>query len=159
MGVGYWCTLRDPPSRFGKRPHFFRIFFLLPSLRRGVTLMDNDRRTACEDRARILETEFAIVEAAHVCNGVKGSSWLVKIIFYFIWFLSDPGVLGSDLCVPISVCLSVSEGHFWNLTDVTLADQATNLIQADNANMAIQGNVAMQAVSYTHLTLPTTPYV
>ena len=31
-----------------------------------------------------------------------------------------------------------------NLTDVTLADQATNSIQADNANMAIQGNVAME---------------
>ena len=31
-----------------------------------------------------------------------------------------------------------------NLTDVTLADQATNSIQADNANMAIQGNVAMK---------------
>ena len=42
------------------------------------------------------------------------------------------------------VCLEVSEGRFWNLTDVTLADQATNLIQADIANMAIQGNVAMQ---------------
>ena len=31
-----------------------------------------------------------------------------------------------------------------NLTDVTLADQATNSMQADNANMAIQGNVAMK---------------
>ena len=27
---------------------------------------------------------------------------------------------------------------------MTLADQATNSIQADNANMAIQGNVAMK---------------
>ena len=33
---------------------------------------------------------------------------------------------------------------FPNLTDVTLADQATNSMQADNANMAIQGNVAMK---------------
>ena len=55
-------------------------------------------------------------------------------------FLSDPGVLGSDLCVPISV----TERGLANLTDVTLADQATNSIQADNANMAIQGNVAMK---------------
>ena len=31
-----------------------------------------------------------------------------------------------------------------DITDVTLADQATNSIQADNANMAIQGNVAMK---------------
>ena len=44
----------------------------------------------------------------------------------------------------LSVCLSLSKRHCANLTDVTLADQATNLIQADNANMAIQGNVAMQ---------------
>ena len=30
-------------------------------IRRGVTLVDNGRRTTeCEDRARILETEFAI---------------------------------------------------------------------------------------------------
>ena len=42
------------------------------------------------------------------------------------------------------VCLSVSERGLANLTDVTLADQATNSIQADNANMAIQGNVAMK---------------
>ena len=52
--------------------------------------------------------------------------------------------LGSDLWVPISVCLSVSERGCANLTDVTLADQATNSMQADNANMAIQGNVAMK---------------
>ena len=44
----------------------------------------------------------------------------------------------------LSVCLSVSKRHCANLTDVTLADQATNSIQADNANMAIQGNVAME---------------
>ena len=31
-----------------------------------------------------------------------------------------------------------------NLTDLTLADQATNSIQADTANMTIQGNVAME---------------
>ena len=40
--------------------------------------------------------------------------------------------------------LSVSERGLANLTDVTLADQATNSMQADNANMAIQGNVAMK---------------
>ena len=37
---------------------------------------------------------------------------------------------------------------FADLTDVTLADQATHSIHADNANMAIQGNVAMQV---THI--------
>ena len=44
----------------------------------------------------------------------------------------------------LSVCLSVSKRRCANLTDVTLADQATNSIQADNANMAIQGNVALK---------------
>ena len=43
-----------------------------------------------------------------------------------------------------SQSLSVCERCCWNLTDLTLADQATNSIQADNANMAIQGNVAME---------------
>ena len=38
----------------------------------------------------------------------------------------------------------MSERRCANLTDVTLADQATNLIHADNANMAIRGNMAMQ---------------
>jgi len=37
---------------------------------------------------------------------------------------------------------------WFNLTDVTLADENTNSILTDNANMAIQGNVAM------HVTLP-----
>ena len=40
------------PGGFGKRPYFSRDFF--------VTLEDNGQRTECEDRARILETEFAI---------------------------------------------------------------------------------------------------
>ena len=46
----------------------------------------------------------------------------------------------SDLWVP----MSVTELPCWNLTDVIPADQATNSIPTDNANMAIQGNVAMQ---------------
>ena len=46
-----------------------------------------------------------------------------------------------DFC---PICPSPSERRCANLTDVTLADQATNSIQADNANMAIQGNVAMK---------------
>ena len=33
-----------------------------------------------------------------------------------------------------------------DLTDVTLADEETNSILTDNANRAIQGNVAMQVV-------------
>ena len=61
-------------------------------------------------------------------------------IVALVAFLSDPGVLGSDLWVR----LSLTKRRCANLTDVTLADQATNSIQADDANMAIQGNVAMK---------------
>ena len=60
-------------------------------------------------------------------------------------FLSDPGVPG-----PIfgSGCLSVrhkqTKRPCADLTYVTLADEDTNSILTDNANRAIQGNVAMQ---------------
>ena len=43
-------------------------------------------------------------------------------------------------------CLSLTHTPFWNLTDVTLADEDTNSILTDNANRAIQGNVAMQII-------------
>ena len=42
------------------------------------------------------------------------------------------------------MCPNVCKRRLANLTDVTLADQVTNSIQADTANMAIQGNVAME---------------
>ena len=61
-------------------------------------------------------------------------------IFYWTQVSWGPIYVSQSL----SVCLSVCKRRCANLTDVTLADQATNLIQADNANMAIQGNVAMQ---------------
>ena len=41
---------------------------------------------------------------------------------------------------------SVSKRPCADLTDVTLADEDTNSILADNDNRAIQGNVAMQVV-------------
>ena len=43
-----------------------------------------------------------------------------------------------------SGCLKLSLRPFADLTDVTLADEDTNSIPTDNANRAIQGNVAMQ---------------
>ena len=46
--------------------------------------------------------------------------------------------LGSDLWVRVSV----RPRGFADLTDVTLADEDTNSILTDNANRAIQGNVA-----------------
>ena len=52
--------------------------------------------------------------------------------------------LGSDLWVCLSLSNKLSETPFADLTDVTLADEDTNPILTDNANRAIQGNVAMQ---------------
>ena len=56
-------------------------------------------------------------------------------------FLSDPGIPG-----PIygSEPLKLTPRPFADLTDVTLADEDTNSKLTDNANRAIQGNVAMQ---------------
>ena len=48
--------------------------------------------------------------------------------------------LESDLWVRMS---DVRPTPFADLTDVTLADEDTNSILTDNANRAIQGNVAM----------------
>ena len=61
--------------------------------------------------------------------------------FIFAQFLSDPGIPGVRSMGP-SVLNSLSS--FADLTDVTLADEDTNSILADNTNRAIQGNVAMQ---------------
>ena len=58
--------------------------------------------------------------------------------------LSDPGVpwvrsLGPDHRMSVH-----PSATFWHLTDVTLADEDTNSIPTDNANRAIQDNVALQ---------------
>ena len=58
-------------------------------------------------------------------------------------FLSDPGKPGVRSLGP-DVRLSLRTPPFADLTDVTLADKDTNSILTDNANRAIQGNVAMQ---------------
>ena len=50
--------------------------------------------------------------------------------------------LGSDLWVRVSV----RPRGFADLTDVTLADEDTYSILTNNANRAIQGNVAMQVM-------------
>ena len=51
--------------------------------------------------------------------------------------------LGSDLWVLMSVRQWLQD-HFADLTDVTLADEDSNLIPTDDVNMAILGNMAMQ---------------
>ena len=48
-----------------------------------------------------------------------------------VQFFSDPGVPG------------VRREVFWNLIELTLADEDTNSILTDNANRAIQGSVKM----------------
>ena len=58
--------------------------------------------------------------------------------------LSDPGKPGVQSLGPDSGCPSLSETPCVDLTDMTLADEDTNSIQTDDANKAIQGNVAMQ---------------
>ena len=49
----------------------------------------------------------------------------------------------SDLWVRFSL---TELARFADLTDVTLADEDTNSILADNANRAFQGNVAMRVI-------------
>ena len=73
------------------------------------------------------------------------SVWaLISFCFIFIRPRCTWGpIYGSSF----SLTHSLSERGFWNLTYLTLADQATNSIQTDNAIMAIQGNVAMQVTN------------
>ena len=54
-------------------------------------------------------------------------------------FSSAPVFIG-----PMGRVVTKKVSQLTNLTDVTLADQTTNSLQTDNANMTIQGNVAMQ---------------
>ena len=60
-------------------------------------------------------------------------------------FLSNPGKPGVRSMGPD---VRLSRHLVADLTDVTLVDEDTNSILTDNANRAIQGNVAM------HVTLP-----
>ena len=75
--------------------------------------------------------------------------FLLEFVYLFlphikcVPFLSDPGKPGVRSLGP-DVCLSVTPTPCVDLTDVTLADEDTNSILTDNANRAIQGNVAMQ---------------
>ena len=55
--------------------------------------------------------------------------------------------LGSDLWVR----MSVTNTPFADLTDVTLADEDTKSILTDNADRAIQGNVAMHVTHPVNL--------
>ena len=58
----------------------------------------------------------------------------MKSLFYIFIGPRSPG----PIYVSGSQC--VTERGLWNLTDVTLADEDTNSILADNAKIEIQGN-------------------
>ena len=82
--------------------------------------------------------------------GSSYSSWILKKTksFHpihktncFIFYLTQVS-LGSDLWVR----MSVTHRRFAHLTDVTLADEDTKPILTDNANRAIQGNVATKVM-------------
>ena len=62
-------------------------------------------------------------------------------LFVISTFYRNHVYLGSNLWV--TDCQSVAGRPFWYFTDVTLADEDTNSLLTDNANRAIQGNVAM----------------
>ena len=59
--------------------------------------------------------------------------------------------LGSDLWVRLSLSFFLSPRGFADLTDVTLVDGDTKPILTDNANRAIQGNVAMHVTHQVNL--------
>ena len=60
-------------------------------------------------------------------------------------FLSDPGKPGVRSLGP-DVRHSLTETPCADLTDMTLADEDTKPILTDNANRAIQGNVATKVM-------------
>ena len=59
-----------------------------------------------------------------------------------VQFFSDPGVPGVRSMGP-DLWNWVRKRGFWNLIELTLADEDTNSILTDNANRAIQGSVKM----------------
>ena len=58
-------------------------------------------------------------------------------------FLSDPGIPGVRSMGP-----SLSNWCFVDLTDVTLVDEDTNSILADDTNRAIPGNLEMHSTNF-----------
>ena len=77
------------------------------------------------------------------CGAVLPPS--VMVLFYLQ--IVDENFYRTQVSLVRSMGLIVSKSvsiPFADFTDVTLADEDTNSILADNANRAIQGNVAMQ---------------
>ena len=67
---------------------------------------------------------------------------MTKFLLALLYFYRTQVNLGSDSWVR----MSVRKSCFADLTDVTLADEDTNSILADNAQRACQGNEAMQVM-------------
>ena len=134
-------------------PTSWHVFTTLPDTFRQCPKSANLGLKAPANRRRTQPPLPARLNTLHLSSVFKKKKILHTSIFQFfllflqifrsIWiFLSwGPIYVSRSMCP--DVCQWVRE-VFADLTDVILADQATNLIQADNANMAIQGNVAMQ---------------
>ena len=72
----------------------------------------------------------------------KRSEYIFGFLMFLDIFLPDPSVSGVRSMGP-GLCTSVQH-LFENLTDVTLADDDSNLIPTDDVDMAILGNMVMQ---------------
>ena len=77
---------------------------------------------------------------SYISNQCDKSISKVGFAFGNVDFYRTQVNLGSDLCL----WMSVSTTPYWDLTDMTLADEDANLIIAYNANMTLQGNLAIQ---------------
>ena len=75
------------------------------------------------------------------CAGLNSINPLDLILLEQPFYLTQVN-LGSDL----RVRMSQTPTPLWDLTELTLADDDTNPILTDNANRAIQGNVATQVM-------------
>ena len=83
------------------------------------------------------EGNFSLSRAGEGAMGGRGQGWSDRGDFgpnaLFCNFYRTQVSLGSGLWVPVSLCTT----PFWNFADVTLADDDTNWILADDTNRAI----------------------
>ena len=106
---------------------------------REVKILRAKKETACDVETVVI---FGLFIATRQLQNVVVEMYL-EFLYLYTFVLSDPGIPGVRFMGPV----------VWNyvylcadLTDVTLADEDTNSILTDNANRAIQGNVAMQII-------------
>ena len=92
----------------------------------------HSRRALWDATLRVVENQTSILGSSEGRKWPKALIWPKNLkISFFI----GPRCLWGLIYGLAS--LKLTETPFWNLTDVTLADEDTNSIQADNANRAI----------------------